>query len=131
MKLALELIGSNMKSVVHDHEWHRDDTDYNQLLDAVETAITVTRKWVTEKYVVKGKLSNTELEAFMGAIRMYVLDSADGEPESHFYYLRQHLSGLSYERFRVDYRNTYDYILRQYFTNARALLVSLGYETNG
>jgi hypothetical protein len=128
MRLTLDLLGSDLHSVTKDSEHPHDNYDYKLLVDAVETSIVATRQWASKKYVRKNKLSVQELEAMIGAIRMYVLDSAEGEPESHYYYLRQHLQGLSYDRFRTDYRNTFQYILRQYFTNAKELLVSLGYE---
>jgi len=128
MRLTLAVLSEDLRLVTRDGVEGRDDHDRKLLVDAVETAIVETRNWAASKYVKKRKLSVAELEAMISAIRMFVLDSADGEPESHFYYLRQHLSALTYERFRADYRNTFQYILRQFFTKARGLLVSLGYE---
>jgi hypothetical protein len=128
MKLTVDFLGSELESVTKGHEEAHDDHDYMLLADAVETAITETRQWATKKYVKKQKLSLAELEAMIGAIRMLLLDSADGETESHYYYLRQQMTGLSYDRFRADYRNTFQYILRQIFTKAKGLLVSLGYD---
>jgi hypothetical protein len=128
MRLTLELLGSDLESVTHDGEMLVHDHDQKLLFESLESAVTSTRAWASEKYVRKSKLSCDELEAMIGAIKMYLLDVADGEPESHYYYLRHHLAGLSYERFRADYRNTFQYILKQFFTNARGLLLSLGYE---
>lgn len=128
MKLTVDFLGSELESVTKGQEEARDDHDYTLLVDAVESAITETRQWATKKYVKKQKLSLAELEAMIGAVRMLLLDTADGDPESHYYYLRQQMTGLSYERFRADYRNTFQYILRQFFTNAKGLLVSLGYD---
>lgn len=128
MKIAMELIGNDLRTETHESVDFHEGSDKHQIEEAVESAISETRVWVTEKYVEKGKLSHREVEAIMQSIRMYVSDLAEGDTESHYYYLRQHLTGLSYDRFRSDYRNTYEYIVRTFFTKAQALLVSLGYE---
>jgi hypothetical protein len=128
MKVAMEMIGNDLRAITHDHEQAFDDNDRAKIEESVESAITATRKWAVDKYVQKGKLSLREVEAMMQSIRMYVSDLAEGGAESHYYYLRQHLTGLSYDRFRKDYRNTYEYIVRTFFTKAQSLLVSLGYE---
>lgn len=128
MRLTLELLGEDLRMASRESVPSDNNHDYKLIEDAVATAMVETRKWATRKYVEKQKLSVPELEAMIGAIRMFILDSADGEPESYFYYLRQHLPALTYERFREDYRNTFQYILRQFLTKTRGLLVSLGYE---
>ncbi len=96
---------------------------HQPIADAVEMAVAKTRRWALDAYVRKGKLSHVEMEGIMQAIREYALDLSEDQAESHFFYLHRHLAGLTYERFRSEFRNVFQYVLKAFFTNGSGLLV--------
>lgn len=100
-----------------------EDVDDSIMADrALNAALAEARNWVDEKYVQRHKLSTMEAEAMLRAIQLYVDDLKRDDALGHFTYLRQVLPGLTQQRYRKSYRNTYEYIVRTVFTNVRRRL---------
>ncbi|MBN1446915.1 MAG: hypothetical protein JXA28_03205 [Bacteroidetes bacterium] len=88
----------------------------------IADALEAVRVRVREKYVDRGKLSPSEGDAMIGAMTLYMEDLQRDDVLGHFSYLRQTMPGLTHRRYRMSYRNTYEYIVRTVFTTLRRRL---------
>ncbi len=108
-----------------------DDVSHDRRLffTEIEHALERTRAWLEASYVSRHKLTLTECEALLSALRAYVHDLANNDEQARYSYLRAVMPELTYDRYRATYRNMFDYVVRTFFTNARDLLLSSGYTT--
>jgi hypothetical protein len=94
----------------------------------IEKALDESRAWIAHKYMRSGRLSDPEAVAIVSACRSALLDAAFSAQQDHFVYMKESMPGLTYERYRSEYRSRTEYIYRRIFSSVGARLLSLEQE---
>lgn len=97
--------------------------DVAVLSHTIQRAIESVRQSLERFYIERNRLTRTEFELILHAIKTYFLETAQGgEPRSSYAQLRSCMPGLTPERFQESYRRKYIYIHELVSTEARRLL---------
>ncbi len=122
LDITLRLLQTDQEAATPVMEEADQQWDTHPLEAEALEALTSLHGWIANAYVAKGKLDEEEASALLIAAERYIRDLARSEDRGHFSYLRPLLPGLSYERYRAEYRSIYEYILRTVFTTTRKRL---------
>ncbi|MCB2206131.1 hypothetical protein KQI65_15420 [bacterium] len=96
-----------------------ESSDADVLGRILMRTLDATLPWIDEIYVQKKRLSTTEAECLVSAIRMYFKDlMGENEALGPYSYLRQCMPGLTHARFRSSYRRKFEYILQRVLDEA-------------
>ncbi len=101
------------------------ETDLNRLL---QESFVEFEQWLAEKYVRTEKLGAEVARSYAAACRDYLSASfvhGDGQASQYWDYLQPHLDGVSYETYRSEHRNVFEYALRRCMAMAKDRLKEL------
>ncbi len=95
------------------------ETDLHRLL---QESFDEFEQWLAEKYVRTEKLGTDVARAYVAACRDYLTASfvhGDGHASQYWDFLQPHLDGVSYETYRSEHRNVFEYALRRCMAMAK------------
>lgn len=124
IRLALEFVGRDFEaSFASSAPETSFEHDIAVLSHTIQRAIESVRQSLERFYIERSRLTRTEFELILHAIKASFLEAAQGgEPRSSYMQLRHFMPGLTPERFHESYRRKYTYMHELVVMEAQRLL---------
>jgi hypothetical protein len=124
VRLALDFVGRDFMAASAPSEAEVSFAhDVAVLSHTIQRAIESVRQSLERFYIERERLTRTEFELILNAIKASFLEDAQGgEPRSSYAQLRHFMPGLTPERFHESYRRKYAYMHELVVMEAQRLL---------
>lgn len=124
VRMALDFIGRDFEATTGTSETEVSVAhDVAVLSHTVQRAIETVRQSLERFYIERNRLTRTEFELILHAVKASFLEAAQGgEPRSSYAQLRHFMPGLTPERFHESYRRKFTYMHELVMMEAQRLL---------